>query len=686
MSKKNRKEKIAESQEKKIKDTTASFDPVADSKLRRKLGLFIGFFAFIIYAQTIFFNYTYDDFPTIKENRVVKQGISGIPDLLTTDYWYGFKEGPDTERSGLIYRPASMVMFALEWEILPDTPQLSHFMNVLLYALTCFLVFILLCRLFKNYSIIVPFVCAAIFTIHPIHTEVVSNIKSRDEILCLLFAVGAAINFLKFYTDNSKKALLVGGFLFFLSLLSKETGVTWFACIPLLLFVAGGLNGKKLGISIGALLLFAGAYFLIRSQINIGVSTVGRISIFDNIMANATDLSSRLGTAFYILGRYLLLLFIPHPLVSDYSYAQLELKTFGSPEALISILIHIAAGLYALFTIRKQNLIAFGIFFYFITLFPVSNILFLIGSNMAERFLYTPLFGFCIVFIMLLLKVARGSYVKAGFSNMNQLFSKYSTLLLIGGIFFIGYTIKTVSRSSEWKNNLSLFGADVKHSPQSSRIRYGYGSSLIMSIDSAKLSFPEIDALMDAGKTELEAAIAIWPEYANAYFTIGAIYKDRKNYSTAVSYMENAIKYYPAPNPLFYKSIGYVYLKNNQFDKSVNALDSFLMLDKPEWEVYKNKGTALFGLTKYEEALQSYFKADSLNRNDSAITKNIGRTYANMQKYDSAEVYFRKTIQLEPNNSETYRYLGYTYQFRGDTAKANEYFRQANSMDAVSPR
>ena len=685
MSKKNRKERIAESQEKKFKVAAASFDPAADSKLKRKLGLFIGIFFFFLYAQTISFTYTYDDFTVISENRVVKQGIQGIPDILTSDYWYGFKEGPDSEKSGLIYRPASLVMFALEWQLMPNTPELNHFFNVLLYALTCILVFMLLCRIFKNYSLIVPFVCAALFTIHPIHTEVVSNIKSRDEILCLLFGIGAAINFLKFYTDSNKRALIFGSLLFFLSLLSKETGVTWFACIPLLLFVARGWNGKKMGISLGILLLFAGAYFLIRSQINIGVSTVGQISMFDNIMANATDLSSRLGTAFYIMGRYLLLLFIPHPLVSDYSYSQLELKTFGSPEALISILIHIAAGLYALFTIRKQNIIAFGIFFYFITLFPVSNILFLIGSNMAERFLYTPSFGFCIVFIMLLLKLAKGNYAKASFSNMNQFFSKYSTLLLIAGIFFIGYTIKTLTRSGDWKNNISLFGADVKNSPRSSRIRYGYGSSLIMSIDSTKLSFPEIDALMEAGKTELEAAIAVWPEYANAHFTIGAIYKDRKNYPTAVSYMENAIKYYPGPNPVYYKSIGYAYLKNGQFDRAINALDTFMLLDKPTWEIYNNKGTALFGQAKYNDALQVYLKADSLNRNDSVITKNIGRAYAYMQQYDQAEVYFRKAIQLEPNNSATYRFLAFTFQFRQDTARANEYFRQADAIDAGLP-
>jgi protein O-mannosyl-transferase len=683
MGKKNKKANAEADRIKKLKSEESAFNPDAENKLRSRLGMFIGLFAFLLYAQTISFNYAYDDFTVIKENKIVKQGIQGIPEILISDYWYGFIEGPEKEKGGLIYRPASLIMFALEWELFPDTPQVSHLMNVLLYALTCWLLFMLFCRLFKNYSLIVPFICTALFTIHPIHTEVVSNIKSRDEILCLLFAVCAGIHFLKYYLDQKKRALFSGALFFFLSLLSKETGVSFFVCIPLLLFITGGVNTKKLGASVGVLAFGTALYFFVRSQIDIGVSTAGKISPFDNVMAEASNLGERLATAFYILGKYLYLLVVPHPLVSDYSYSQMTVKTFSDPAVIISVLAYIAAGLYALLNIRKQSLASFGILSYLVTLFPVSNILFLIGSGMAERFLYTPSLGYCIVLTLLLLKIARGSYVKTGFTSISNFFSKYSSLLFITGILFAGYTIKTLSRSSDWKNNLSLFSEDAKHSSKSARIRYGHGSAVIMSIDSSKLTMPEIEELVDLGKAELETAISIYPEYANAYFTIGAIYKDRRNYAAAVTYMENAIRYYPVPNPTFFKSIGYVYLKNGQYDKCINALDSFALIDTVTWDILNNKGSALYGQLKYDEALQSFLKADSLKANDSSINKNIGRCYANMQQYDKAEQYFKKTIQLEPNNSENYRFLGYTYQFMQDQTRANEQFIKANEIDAA---
>jgi tetratricopeptide (TPR) repeat protein len=682
MGKKNKKASTGNSIEKDPKKQEPVFNADAENKLRIRLGRFIGLFAFVLYAQTISFNYTYDDFTVIKENKIVKQGIQGIPDILKSDYWYGFIEGPEKEKGGLIYRPASLIMFAVEWELFPDTPQVSHFINVLLYTLTCWFLFILLCRLFKNYSLIVPLLCTALFVIHPVHTEVVSNIKSRDEILCLLFAVCANIYFLKYYLDQKRTALFWGAMFFFLSLLSKETGVTFLVCIPLLLFVAGGLNIKRLGASAAMMVLVTVVYFFIRAQIDIGVSTAGKISSFDNVMADASTLGERLATAIYILGKYLYLLIIPHPLVSDYSYSQLALKTFSDPAVIVTLLAYMAAGIYALLNIRRQSLASFGILFFLVTLFPVSNILFLIGSGMAERFLYTPSLGFCILFTMLLLRIARGTYLKTSITSTGQVFSKYPKLFFIASILFAAYTIKTLFRSSDWKDNLSLFSVDAKNSPKSSRMHYGYGSAVIMSIDSSNLTMPEIEEKVDLGKAELETAISIYPEYANAYFTIGAIYKDRRNYAAAVANMENAIRYYPVPNPVFYKSIGFVYLKNGQYDKCINALDSFARLDTVTWDILNNKGSALYSQLKYADALQTFLKADSLNANDSSISKNIGRCYAYLQQYDKAEQYFKRTIQLEPGNSENYRFLGYTYQLMKDSAKANEQFIKANQIDA----
>src|SRR5258705_7901226 len=168
---------------KKVPVSKASIPFVNNNSLKRPLGIFIFSFAFLLYAQSISFNYAADDSSVTTENKLTKQGLKGIPEILKTDYWYG--------ASGLRvpqYRPLPLVMLAVEWEFFPANPKLSHFLNVLLYAITCWLLFRLLCRLFTQ-NLIFPFAVCLLFVAHPIHTEVVNNIKSGDEILCFLFAV-----------------------------------------------------------------------------------------------------------------------------------------------------------------------------------------------------------------------------------------------------------------------------------------------------------------------------------------------------------------------------------------------------------------------------------------------------------------------------------------------------------------
>ena len=170
-------------------------------RLRIFLAVIIGVFAFILYAQSIKHGYTLDDHKVIDQNNITTRGIAGIPTILKTDYWYG--SGND-ELRGPVYRPTSLIIYALVWEFSPDSPQSYHFINVLLYAITCVILFLLLCKIFNKQNLILPFVCSLLYAAHPIHTEVVNNIKSLDEILCFLFAIISIWLFMKYISTMSK--------------------------------------------------------------------------------------------------------------------------------------------------------------------------------------------------------------------------------------------------------------------------------------------------------------------------------------------------------------------------------------------------------------------------------------------------------------------------------------------------
>lgn len=167
------------------------------NRLKITLAIMIAVFAFMLYSQSIKHDYTIDDFTVISENSLTTKGISGIPIILKTDYWYGFRN----ELRGPIYRPTSLIIYAIVWQFSPNNPHIYHLINVLFYSLSSLILFYVLIKLFKDRNLLFPFIGALIYTTHPIHTEVVNNIKSLDEILCFLFALISIWFFLKYTTS-----------------------------------------------------------------------------------------------------------------------------------------------------------------------------------------------------------------------------------------------------------------------------------------------------------------------------------------------------------------------------------------------------------------------------------------------------------------------------------------------------
>src|SRR5256885_1682485 len=138
----------------------------------------------LLYLNTITHGYVLDDDTVIQKNSIVTKGIKAIPEIMTTPYRKGA-----WERQESLYRPLSLIVFATEWQLAPKHPFLGHLVNILLYALTIFLLYKLLRRWLRQKHPLIVLAITLLFAVHPLHTEVVANIKSLDEILCLLFGI-----------------------------------------------------------------------------------------------------------------------------------------------------------------------------------------------------------------------------------------------------------------------------------------------------------------------------------------------------------------------------------------------------------------------------------------------------------------------------------------------------------------
>jgi len=621
---------------------TNSADAKSLQKLKISLSIIIALFAFVLYVQSIGHNFTLDDHPAIDENKVTTQGIAGIPTLLATDYWYGYKE----EFRGPVYRPASLIVFAVVWQFFPNNPHILHFMTVLMFALTCFFLFKVLCLMFKKFNLLLPFLCTLLYAAHPIHTEVVNTIKSLDEVLCMFFGVLALFYIFKYLNGKSIIHLIFSTICFYLSIISKETGITFLVIIPLSVYFFGDISLKK---TLKIFAIFVGVAIINLTIRMIIVKDVSHNIVFTKNLLNnglnaAPDYISQLSTTFFIMLRYIFLLIFPHPLTCDYNYAQIKIHTLGDPIVLLSFMFYIAIGIYAVLNFKKKSLISFGILFYLITISPVSNIFFLNGSTMAERFLYIPSLGFCIILSYLLIKLTKTEAVKSKFKSLSQFIFINKLLFMLVFVIIGLYGLKTFSRNVYWKDNLTIYGEDIKISSNSATANKIYGTELIEAVKKTKNQQNLIDTF-NIAKRYLLKSIEIYPNMSQSLFKLGIIYYIENNFDSAYFYQKKANK-----------------IKNNDIDENVNY------------------GKTLNKLMKYDEAIEVSTRVIKANPQHEGAYFNLALSYTNKGDYENGIKNLLKVIELNPKRGDVYYYLGQIYKGKGDAIKSKEYLDKAAAL------
>lgn len=682
----------------------------------------------ILYVNTINHKYVLDDAGAI--NEFVKQGFAGIPKIVTTGMWYF-----DNVNLGY-YRPLSMVTFAIENEFFPENPSVSHFNNVLLYALTGFFLCMLLMNLFRNVHPVFSFVVALLFIAHPIHTEVVANIKSRDEILAFLNLVIAIFILLRAFKPEQTnwKLLFLSCLFFYLALLSKETAMTGLFIAPVVLYFSYGFSiGQSLLRTFPFLVVIIIFQF---HKYQVLGSVTGQVPV-DIVNYPYTEADTKLPTTFLIFLHCIRLIVFPHPLTYDYSYNQIPAEDFASPLVLLGVVIALALAYFSLKGLLKRSILALGVLFFCLTLAPALAFVFLRGGILAERFLYAPSLGFSITFVFLMTKISQLNIHSHGL-KINHVLRNMKFIIPVP-IIFILYSFKTVSRNSAWHDNLTLFSTDVHTSPNSCQVRRHYGSELINmgiyskdakkkeQVEKAKeivrKNNPNIKDSIDwfeLGVEQLKIALKINPRFGDALFKLGVAYQTVKiNNDSAIYYYTRAIQEAPG-YAISYNNMGILYESMNKQDiasyyynkavevnprfsegvrnrdahrkkygldirmypSSVN-LDSLIRVtpeEKRDFNFYSKIGTDYASKGDYVTAARCLEKSVQLNPRFIQALNNLANCYGMLKQYDKNIETLHKILALSPNDIQALGNLAVTYDLlaeesknKGDEDKFSEY-------------
>ncbi len=638
-----KKEKIALAQ---TSNPITTEKKTSKNQLKLALGVIVAVFSFLLYAQTIPYTYTLDDYSTIKENHVVQQGFSGIGTLLHTSYRYGYWASNDE-----LYRPLSLVMFAIEWQLAPDIPAFGHFINICLYALCGFLLFNFLSRLFKN-NLVISFIGTLLFMAHPVHTEVVANIKSGDEILCLIFSILTVQWLLDYLEKNTTPKLFLSIFAFFLAMMAKESAITMIAVIPILLFTFKNLPRNKNITAVLPLFLAVFVYMALRGNALGGIVNTKSVLPIDNVLASAPNFFIRGANAMYVLGRYLILIVFPIHLSDDYSFSEINLLPLSDWRILLSVVVYICIAGYAVYKIREKDTIAFAILFYLITISIVSNIVVIIGTVMADRLTFMPSLGFALVVALLLTKLFKTENITTANTSIGEFFKTNSKVIGVACIILALYSFKTVTRNPVWYDNMSLYLSGIVDGPNSTRNHYLYGIELKNRDAKNEKDSVKKDAIYKHAIAELKIATQLYPQNFDAYRDMAVIYHKMRDTVAAYANYDSALKY------------------NRADDKTFN-----------------NRGVIFFEGGQYQRALDDFQNAVRWNPRYSDAWKNLGSCFGTFGQYQKAIDNFNESLKYEKDNvsrASTYHMMGITYNFMKDEVDANDCFAKEKQAQAAA--
>ncbi|WP_417609378.1 tetratricopeptide repeat protein [Owenweeksia hongkongensis] len=611
----------------------------------------------LIYGATTSYDFAVDDHGIINDHAHVLAGVDGIDEIFTTNYRNGILQFNDG-----LYRPLSLAIFATFEEIAPGSPMPGHFLNIALCALITVLIFFLV----KEFPVKDPkktaFWTALFFAIMPVHTEVVANIKSLDELLSITFALTTCISILSYLKNRNVAFIGLAALTFFLALLSKESSLTYLAIIPLIIYVFfPSTSLKSSAVLMFPLATIAGIWLYIRHTVlsNMPALDPEVFGMLNNPLTIINNYPDQLASALNVQLTGLYKLFVPYPLLHDYSYDYFPVVKMASMYGAFLLALFIALAGITVWGVYRRKYWAFGLAFYGITISPVANIIFQNSTIFGERLLFTPSLGIAFTIVILASKI------------------KAPKALIWGPVILsFVYGFLSFDRQQYWKNNDTLFAQDITHLENSARGNYNYATSLYKKYKDIDRS----EAYKDEALIYFDRAISIYPDYLDAWNNKGSLHIFAKEYSLAEKSFLKVIEIQPLYGKAYF-NLAVVYQETEKYALAAEYYQKAIDHNISNADAYYGLGYNLGFINKMDEAKAAFEKTIKLDANYSKAYVQLGKIYGQSGQAEKSINAFKKSIALNPNDAESHFYLGITYLNAGNKVEGQKSIEVAYRLD-----
>jgi len=589
----------------------------------------------LLFSNSLGREFIGDDALLIQQNHLIRD-LDNLPRLFTGDFW-AFAEVEDGRHD--LYRPLVSLSYLIDLRLWGDRPPYYHVTNLLLHSASSVLVFFILRAILeKSWP---AWLGALLFAIHPVHTESVSWISGRDDVICGFFFFLALLLYLSAHKGRRWTHRAGSLAAFFLALLSNEMAVALPLVIALHSFCFDEsrqeerwwdiLRARLVRAVIASLpyLAVVVLYLTIRLRVlGFVIASQGRIAESLQGFSSLQDLGATLLLSARMVALYLRLLVLPFPLNAHRLVSELQSNYLAAWFSLLAVLAFLALSVLAL---RRAPACAFAGLFFFATILPVSGLLD-IGELVAEGSLYIPSLAVCLAAALL----------SACFWQRRRNWGAVLLLLIV-----VPWIVLTYRRNADWRDGLSFWSSTVAASPRSSIARNYLGLEFWYRGES------------EQAIAQFQQALQLDEENANAHNNLAGVYLSQEQDEEAQAHYQRAIALAPQ-DALFHFNLGVVHERLDEPEKAITAYQEALALNPRLVPAYHNLGLLYGTMGRLPEAI--FHLERVLDIAPSAPAHNsLGLMYLDLELFSQAAFEFDQALQLDPTSPEILNNLGLTH-------------------------